>query len=89
MTAGLTNGAPFGELAAFAAVVSCAALVENLPESECFVACSCYDRLAVWAHGEVENTEGVTSQGHNLFHARVLPNDDLILAVPMCADNLV
>jgi len=31
----------------------------------------------------------VTSQGDNLLHARVLPNDDLVLAVTVRGNNLV
>jgi len=64
-------------------------LLEGIPEAESLVTGAGDDDLAVGAHGEVEHSVGVAGQRDDLLHAGVLPDDDLVLAVTVCGDNLV
>ena len=64
-------------------------LVEYLPEPESFITSTGDNGLSVGAHGEIENTECMASQRHNLLHARILPNHNLVLAVSVGADDFV
>src|ERR1700710_971901 len=88
-TGRLPNSAPFSKLAALATSVSSSPLVEDFPETQGLITSARHHRLAVRAHGEVQDTEGVASQRNNLLHARVLPDDNLVLTVSVCADDLV
>ena len=58
-------------------------LLESIPEAKRLVASARDNDLAVWAHGQVEYTVGVTGQRNYLLHTGILPNDDLVLAVSM------
>ena len=51
--------------------------------------CSGNDGAAVGAHGQVENTVSVTSQGGDLLHLGIFPDVDLVLGVSVSADKLV
>lgn len=57
---GSPDRAHFCQFTAFSSVFSPGSLVEDLPESEGFVACTCDNCLSVRAHGEIKNTERVT-----------------------------
>lgn len=56
-------------------------LLESVPEAKSLVASAGDDDFAVWTHGKIEDAVGVASQGDNLLHARILPDNDLVLAV--------
>ena len=64
-------------------------LLERIPESQRLIASTCDDDLAVWTHGQVEDTVGMACQRDDLLHAWVFPDDDLVLTVAMCGDNFV
>lgn len=51
--------------------------------------CSCYYCLAVRRHSQIKDSEGVACQRGQLAHRWVLPDNDLVLAVAMCAHDLV
>jgi hypothetical protein len=64
-------------------------LLESVPETKRLITCASDNDLAIWTHGKVEHTVGVARQRHHLLHARVLPHDNLVLAVTMSRHNLV
>jgi len=45
--------------------------------------------LAVWAHGQVEDAEGMAREGGKLLHGRIFPDDDLVLGEAVRAHKLV
>ncbi len=51
--------------------------------------CTRDDGLPVRRNGEVQHPHGVPRQRRQLGHARLLPHHDLVLAVPVRADELV
>lgn len=51
--------------------------------------CSCHDCLTIWRDSQVQYSESVSSQSGQLAHGRVLPDNDLILAIPVGAHNLI
>ena len=54
---------------------------ENVPESESFVACASNKGPSVGTRRQVQNSVGVASEGGDLFHRRIPPHVDLVLAV--------
>ncbi|RNA28621.1 hypothetical protein BpHYR1_008630 [Brachionus plicatilis] len=64
-------------------------LIEHIPEPERFVASTSHNGLAVRRHGQIQHSIRVTSQLGQLTHARILPDQYLILRVAMSADQLV
>jgi hypothetical protein len=59
-------------------------LLESVPETERLVTSTRDDDLAIGTHGKIEYTVGMAGQRDDLLHARVLPHDDLVLAVTVC-----
>lgn len=51
--------------------------------------CSSDNSLSIWGGGKVQHSGGVARQCSQLSHGRVFPDHDLILAVPVRANNLV
>lgn len=64
-------------------------LFKGVPESKRLVTSPCDYHLAVRTHCEVQHTVRMPGQRNDLLHARILPNDYLVLAVAVCRDNLV
>lgn len=67
----------------------CLVLCKAIPEPKGLVTGTSDNDLTIRAHGEIQNPVSVTSEGDDLLHARVLPNDDLVLAVAVGGNDLV
>lgn len=62
---------------------------EDLPKPQCLVARPRHNRRPIWAHGEVQNSVGVSSERCDFGHARVPPKNDLVQAVSVSRNELV
>ena len=64
-------------------------LWENVPESQSFIACPCYDRGAIWAHSQIKDPVRVPGEGRYLLHGGILPYYYLVQGVAVCAYKLI
>lgn len=62
---------------------------ENAPKAEGLITRPRDHRLAIGGHREIQHSIGVPSEGHKFLHSGVLPDDDLVEAVAVGADNLI
>ena len=54
--------------------------LECVPESQRLVPCSCDDRLPIWTHREIQDSESVAREGGDLGHGWVFPDVNLVLS---------
>lgn len=60
-------------------------LAEDVPEAQGLVSGACHDGLSVRGHGQVEHSVGVACEFRHLCEGGVLPHQDLVLGVAVCA----
>ncbi len=62
---------------------------KDIPEAQCLITRPGDNVLPVGRDGQVEDTEGVSGQFGQLTQRGVLPDEDLVLRVPVGAHQLV